>query len=106
MSVFEGINYFCHDMLMLAPAVVVNKYILFYSILFYSILFHYILFYSILFYSILFYESQNAAQTISLLYTIPMSFVSKLLILPSKFLGKFKLIRELVTMYVLFEEIE
>ena len=31
MSVFEGINYFCHDMLMLAPAIVVNKYILFYS---------------------------------------------------------------------------
>ena len=30
-SVFEGINYFCHDMVMLAPAIVVNKYILFYS---------------------------------------------------------------------------
>ena len=28
-SVFEGINYFCLDMLMLAPAIVVNKYILF-----------------------------------------------------------------------------
>ena len=28
-SVFEDINYFCHDMLLLAPAIVVNKYILF-----------------------------------------------------------------------------
>ena len=31
MSVFEGINYFCHDMLMLAPAIVNIKYFLFYS---------------------------------------------------------------------------